>query len=275
MASISRARRNSIPDSSSPNIPFEWAGAYPLPAGTHELVIGHDHDDHDHEHEGHDQGHEHGEGDHEHHHHHGNPNELDVVVMPVKSLAEADITAAREAAVITFADWENRVKAGDPVAPGATLHRLLLTDGHGHYPLNISTAGQYLVFEGCGEDPLHIHVNGETVKPVWQQDFHHQHSHEDDVSSVGISIPGDLDGKRLNDWIGGLLRTKGGDIFRMKGVLSVKGSTNRLVFQGVHMLFDAKFDRPWGSDARTNTLVFIGKNLDRAALTEGFKACMA
>jgi G3E family GTPase len=40
------------------------------------------------------------------------------------------------------------------------------------------------------------------------------------------------------------------------------------------MLFDAKFDRPWGADPRTNTLVFIGKNLDRAGLTEAFKACL-
>ena len=76
-------------------------------------------------------------------------------------------------------------------------------------------------------------------------------------------------------WIGELLRTKGGDIYRMKGVLAVKGTTKRLVFQGVHMLFDAKFDREWGNDPRTNTLVFIGKNLDRPALTEAFKACLA
>ena len=54
----------------------------------------------------------------------------------------------------------------------------------------------------------------------------------------------------------------------------MKGSNKRLVFQGVHMLFDAKFDREWGPDPRTNTLVFIGKNLDRAALTEAFKGCL-
>ena len=97
----------------------------------------------------------------------------------------------------------------------------------------------------------------------------------DDVSSVGFHQGGDLDGNRLNTWISELLRTKGGDIYRMKGVLSVKGSNKRLVFQGVHMLFDAKFDREWGSDPRANTLVFIGKNLDRAKLTEAFKACLA
>jgi G3E family GTPase len=118
-------------------------------------------------------------------------------------------------------------------------------------------------------------VNGEPVRPGWERDFHPAHEHNDAVTSVGISRSGDLDGKRLNEWIGELLRTKGGDIYRMKGVLSVKGSNKRLVFQGVHMLFDAKFDREWNADPRTNTLVFIGKNLDRAKLNEGFQACLA
>lgn len=248
-----------------PDYPFEWAGVYQLPAGQHELVIGHC--DHDHAHEGHDH------GDHAHHHH-GNENELDIVVMRVKSLDEKDTTTARDAAVLVFSDWENRVKAGETLQPGGTLQRLLLDGGHGHYPLSIAEPGYYMVFEGCGEDPLHISVGGENVRPSWQKDYPHSHSHDDEVGSVGISTPGELDGKRLNDWVGKLLKTKGGDIYRMKGVLAVKGADKRMVFQGVHMLFDATFDRPWGKDARTNTLVFIGKNLDRAALTDGFKACL-
>ncbi|QYM78249.1 GTP-binding protein [Horticoccus luteus] len=285
-----------------PEYPFEWAGAYQLPAGTHDLVIGHhDHEHgHDHEHEGHD--HAHGEDGHHHHHHHGNENELDVVVLRVNSLAPGDragegdrvggvpsprtaspapavlpdLAAAIDTATRVFSDWENRVKPGEPLTPGATLHRLLLDDGHGHFPLKIDAPGHYLVFEGCGEDPLHIQVNGDTSKPVWQQDFHAAHSHNDDVTSVGISAPGDLDGKKLNNWISELLRVKGGDIYRMKGVLAVKGTNKRLVFQGVHMLFDAKFDREWAKDEpRQNTLVFIGKNLDRPALTEAFKTCLA
>jgi G3E family GTPase len=250
-----------------PEYPFEWAGAYPLPAGKHELVIGHvehDHAECDHDHGGHD-----------HHHHHGNPNELDVVIMPVKSLGERDRTVSINAAVLSFADWESRVKEGETVTPGATLHRLLLQDGDGKFALEVAHAGTFLVFESCGHDPLHIHVAGEVVKPVWQEDFHAAHEHNDDVTSVGISLPGDLDGKQLNNWIADLLRTKGGDIYRMKGVLSVKGTSKRLVFQGVHMLFDAKFDREWGADPRQNTLVFIGKNLDRTALTEAFKSCLA
>jgi G3E family GTPase len=267
-----------------PEYPFEWAGAYALPAGTHTLEIGHC--DHDHDH-GHDHGHDHahGEDGHDHHHHHhGNPNELDVVVMPVNLPSNGDFTSrealaaidsATAAAVLVFSDWETKVQEGDTVTPGATLHRLLLKDGDGRFKLVLKEPGFYLVFESCGHDPLHIYVCGEVAKPGWQRDFHVAHEHNDAVTSVGISEPGDLDGKRLNDWISTLLREKGGDIYRMKGVLAVKGSNKRLVFQGVHMLFDAKFDREWDAQPRQNTLVFIGKNLDRAELTEKFKACLA
>jgi G3E family GTPase len=41
------------------------------------------------------------------------------------------------------------------------------------------------------------------------------------------------------------------------------------------MMFDGRPDRPWGKEARHNALVFIGRNLDRAGLNEGFRACLA
>ena len=162
------------------------------------------------------------------------------------------------------------VEAGHPCAIACCL-----AEGRARFALKVARPGLHAVFEECGEVPLHIQVAGETVKPQWQQDFHAAHEHSDEVTSVGIREPGELDGKRLNEWMGELLRTKGGDIYRMKGVLSIKGSDKRMVFQGVHMLFDGRFDRPWGTDPRTNTLVLIGKNLDRAALTEGFRSCLA
>jgi G3E family GTPase len=243
-----------------PEYPFEWAGAYRLPAGSHGLVIGHA------------DGREHSGG--HHHHHHGSENELDVAVAPVSALGEAEIAAALDSAVAVFAGPEKRVENGGMVAPGGPLKRLLLDGGNGRFKLEVSEPGHYLVFERCGEEPLHIQVGADTVKPSWQADYHVAHEHSS-VSSVGIQQAGELDGKRLNDWISALLRTNGGDIYRMKGVLSVKGATRRLVFQGVHMLFDAKFDRDWGPGPRINTLVFIGRNLNRAALTEAFKACFA
>ncbi len=77
--------------------PFEWAGAYALQAGVHEIEIGHDPADPDH---AHDHAHDHECGEACGHDH----NELDVVVMPLKSLDEKDLAAAINAAVLTFSE---------------------------------------------------------------------------------------------------------------------------------------------------------------------------
>jgi len=270
--------------------PFEWAGAYALQPGEHEIEIGHDPADPEHVH---DHAHDHECGEDCGHNH----NELDVVVMPLKSLDEKDLAAAINAAVLTFSDWEKVTLPGETIQAGAQLHRLKLDAEYGKFKVSIPAAGRYLIFTGH-DVPTHLYVVAGVADPgsatkapgsatpatpearftkyVWDRTFRHEHSHDEEVSSVGISLPGDLDGKKLNEWISKLLAEKGGDIFRMKGVLCVKGTNKRLVFQGVHMLFDAKFDREWQREEnRSNTLVFIGKNLDRAALTEGFKACFA
>ncbi|MEY9834878.1 GTP-binding protein [Streptacidiphilus sp. EB103A] len=103
-----------------------------------------------------------------------------------------------------------------------------------------------------------------------------EHQHDTTVTSVGIDLPGELDEKRLNTWLGDLLRTKGGDIFRSKGILALAGQERQYVFQGVHMLLEGENGRPWrDGEERRNRLVFIGRNLDRAALNEGFAACLA
>ena len=60
----------------------------------------------------------------------------------------------------------------------------------------------------------------------------------------------------------------------MKGFLSIAGDPDRFVFQGVHMLFDGKPDRPWGSLPRRNQLVFIGRNLDEQEMLKGFEDCL-
>ena len=124
----------------------------------------------------------------------------------------------------------------------------------------------------------HDHDHGEEEHEHEGHEHHHHehdHHHDEDVTSVGISTPGDLDEKKLTTWISELLRTKGQDIFRMKGVLAVRGHDQRFVFQGVHMLMEGRPDRPWGTEPRHNTLVFIGRQLDRQALNDGFKSCLA
>lgn len=101
------------------------------------------------------------------------------------------------------------------------------------------------------------------------------HQHDETVTSVAIVESGAVDEERLNEWLGYLLRTKGVDIFRMKGILNIAGEDFRFVFQGVHMLFTRKADRPWkDNETRKNELVFIGRNLDEAELKQNFRSCL-
>jgi G3E family GTPase len=102
-----------------------------------------------------------------------------------------------------------------------------------------------------------------------------EHQHDVTVTSVGIDLEGDVDGDRLNKWLGGLLRTRGADIFRSKGILAVAGSTQQYVFQGVHMLLIGESGREWrDGEVRRNRLVFIGRHLDRDELEGGFADCL-
>jgi G3E family GTPase len=101
------------------------------------------------------------------------------------------------------------------------------------------------------------------------------HEHDETVGSVAIVESGEVDGNKLNEWLGHLLQTQGPNIFRMKGILTIAGEDHRFVFQGVHMLFDGRPDRPWkANEARKNELVFIGRNLNETELKEDFRACL-
>ncbi len=125
----------------------------------------------------------------------------------------------------------------------------------------------------------HEHEHGEHCAEDCGHDHHHhgkdEHRHDEEVTSVGLVVEGNLQIKKFNEWISKLLETKGQDIYRMKGILSIKGDPNRHVFQGVHMQLDAEPSKPWAAgEARVNKLVFIGKNLNRDELTGGFKSCL-
>lgn len=91
---------------------------------------------------------------------------------------------------------------------------------------------------------------------------------------MSVTIDGPVNPDRFRMWISGVLREKGQDILRSKGVLVVEGEDRRLVFQGVHMIMDSNWGQPWrGGDKRASKMVFIGRHLDGEALERGFKAC--
>lgn len=103
---------------------------------------------------------------------------------------------------------------------------------------------------------------------------HHDHKHDREVGSVSIELEGDLDPKKFDGLINMLLQHVGNDLFRYKGILSIAGESNRIIFQGVHMLMEEKRDRPWGDTPRVSRMVFIGRNLDDGILREGFRRCL-
>ena len=98
--------------------------------------------------------------------------------------------------------------------------------------------------------------------------------HDKTVGSITLVESGELDDTKLNAWLDKLMYNHGPNIFRMKGILNIAGEDNRYVFQGVHMLFDGRQDRPWKPDEpRKNELVFIGRNLEQMKLAESFRTC--
>ena len=181
-------------------------------------------------------------------------------------------------AVLLFSDEEHDTHPNSVIDTSATLRQLhLVSASTMTFTVRIPTDGTYAMFTEHRPQEFAIMLrNGDTtVSPSYTNVFKPDHEHDDEVSSVGITVPGDLDPNKLNTWLSNLLRTQGTDIFRMKGVLSIKNEQQRFVFQGVHMLFDGRPDREWGDEQRTNKLIFIGRNLDRDALNANFRACLA
>jgi len=232
-----------------PEYPFEWGAVFELDAGEHELTLAA-----------------------------GPDATMNLVVLPLDEASRAGLDAKLMDAVLTFSDVERAVNPGEALHIGRDrLNQLTLEPRPLSFTLTIEQPGAYGIFTEHTKSEYSpvLRVPAGTLTPVYEHAFKPDHEHDKEVTSVGITLDGALDEKKLNAWLGVVLRTKGTDIFRMKGILNLKGSDSRFVFQGVHMLFDGRPDRPWGTERPHNSLIFIGRNLDRTALTEGFRLCLA
>ena len=256
-----------------PEYPFEWAGVFTLPAGPLLIYTG----DHAHSHshdDGHD--HEHGEPDHSHDngHAHDHPHaSLGITFVRVSEANAGAIDAQIEPALRAFAEPAIDVPCHGSFEAGAKLHRLDVGHDGADFTLNVSEPGNYAVF--CEHLPEEFQLRFHKAQPAAERQFASHHHHDEEITSIGISDPRALDPKKLDEWLGYLLQSQGQDIFRMKGVLNIKGEDRRYVFHGVHMMFDSRLERPWGDTPRNNSLVFIGRKLDRKEIEAGFESCIA
>lgn len=261
-----------------PEYPFEWAGAWKLDAGRYALRVGaeaaaHDHHDHDHDHH-HDHAHDHAH-DHEGHDHAAHPHEggLGVVVLPLAAADAVTLEASIETAVRRFADDPVLVAPDGALLADSRLYRIDVEPAAARFTLEVREPGTYALF--CEHAPGEFNLRLEAGAPVVERAFASHHHHDEEIASIGIVDDRPLDARKLNDWLSYLLQSRGQDIFRMKGVISLRGEDRRYVFHGVHMMFDGRLERPWAGATRRNSLIFIGRKLDRQELEAGFASCVA
>jgi G3E family GTPase len=166
-------------------------------------------------------------------------------------LNKTDLVAEAELAPI-----EERIKKINPSAA------VLRTEQSKADPAQLIGISAFKLEKVLEMDPEFLNTEGE-------------HEHDPRVSSTSTRFEGFLNVKKLKLWIDEIIGTMGANLFRYKGVLSVAGMEKKFVFQGVGMLFSGSFiDAAWGADEKRECrFVFIGRDLDKKALLDGFMAC--
>ena len=240
-----RRAREIDPKFLEPEYPFEWLGAYELPAGEHVIRLS------------------------------PGPDPSIKIAASLMPSTSADAQAvAVELALRAFSEKvRQKATAIAPTGHVAEVHVHDLT--HVRLRVNKRSAIALVTQHLPEEFALQVLVDRQRVSPVREWRFKTNHVHDRTVSSVALSADRAVAPERLNAWTSTLLRTRGVDIFRMKGIVDVAGDANRWVFQGVHTLVRAKPDRPWREGERRQTqIVVIGRNLDRLQLQAHFAACL-
>jgi G3E family GTPase len=208
----------------------------------------------------------------------------------VEQIAFADQIVLNKTDLVTehqLRDVEARIRRLNPLAP---IHRAQRSNvpldqilGRGGFDLNRITEIQPEFLNPAHGEPGHVHDEDcEHDHDHHDHDHHgHGHDHHDHAAEAGIrgiSLTFDkpLNGAKVTAWLNDVLQAQGPDILRAKGILDVAGEPRRLVFQAVHMILEGDFQRDWRADEpRFSRMVFIGRNLDEAALKAGFEACAA
>lgn len=115
----------------------------------------------------------------------------------------------------------------------------------------------------------HDHEHGEHC------DHPHHHAHDDDVKSFVFRSDRPFDPMKLEDFLGAIVNIYGPKMLRYKGVLHMKGTERKVIFQGVHQLMGSDLGPQWGAgEQRTSKMVFIGIDLPREIFLQGLEQCL-
>jgi hypothetical protein len=70
-----------------------------------------------------------------------------------------------------------------------------------------------------------------------------------------------FDPAKLEDFLGAIVNIYGPRMLRYKGVLNMKGTERKVIFQGVHQLMGSDLGPRWVAGERMSKMVFIGIDL--------------
>ncbi len=130
-------------------------------------------------------------------------------------------------------------------------------DGHGHH------------HHDHDHDHGHDHEHGEHC------DHPHHHVHDDDVKSFVFRSKRAFNPAKLEDFLGAIVQVYGPKMLRYKGVLFMKGSDRKVVFQGVHQLMGSDLGPKWApGEEKGSKMVFIGIDLPKDILLQGLEQCL-
>ena len=232
-----------------PEYPFEWTGIYPTKSGKYKIIMSE-----------------------------GPDPSMSLVIELDQNTDDLSLRNGAERCVRLYAEDAETIEPGEIIPKGKHVNLNLESSGQKEFNIEIEKDTKIGLFAQHTAEEFNMKLievdNNDEVPVEIERTWVAQHEHDDEVGSFSIERDGDLDEEKLQAWISKLLREKGVDIFRMKGFLSIAGESNRFVFQGVHMIFSGKPDRPWGSLPRRNQLVFIGRNLDEKEMRKGFEDCL-
>jgi G3E family GTPase len=100
----------------------------------------------------------------------------------------------------------------------------------------------------------------------------HHHHHDDDVKSFVFKSERAFDPAKLEDFLGAIVNIYGPRMLRYKGVLFMKGTDRKVIFQGVHQLMGSDLGPAWGeAEQRISKMVFIGIDLPKDILLQGLE----
>jgi G3E family GTPase len=116
----------------------------------------------------------------------------------------------------------------------------------------------------------HDHEHGEHC------DHPHHHVHDDDVKSFVFKSDKPFNPAKLEDFLGAIVQVYGPKMLRYKGVLYMKGTDKRVIFQGVHQLMGSDLGPKWmPGEKKSSKMVFIGIDLPKEILLQGMEGCLA